>query len=348
MRKFSFFIFILVSSIYCLHSKQYTVSNNAGIKAQFSNLQRTIDSVAAAGDTIYVSCSPNNYALSSSALVINKPIHLIGEGYNNTNKYNSLLEKVYMYADSVIIEGFSIVDLYIGYNGLAYKSVKNTLLRFNKVVHVNLYSLDQSIIYNNYIEALIFQSGSIINIIVANNVLGRSSFNGNASNILISNNVFLSNCALSSYGCSYPSNNLIIQNNIFYRTQPRTTNYSSFVNNLTYATGNDTLPYGTNTGTNNFINIDPKFNNADASLQISNFFNYDLTLKDDSPCKNAGTDSTDLGLTGGLYPWPLTSDGKLDISGNPLTPIIQQFDLLNPVIGKDGTLRFNTQVIRKK
>lgn len=351
MNNYFLFIVALICSIYCAYSKQYTVSNYPYTKAQFSNLQTAIDS-AASGDTIYVSGSPNNY---SDNIAINKPIHLIGEGYNNNNKYNSLTPSVYLYADSVTIEGFNINSFYIGYapNGTK-KPITNISIRFNRIYMMNLYGLSQSIIYNNYIENIVFQSTTTAanNSIFANNVLGHVNFSTYACNLLLANNIFLKpyNCTqvFSHSNCSGNSYNLMLQNNIFYRVEPRPANYSNFVNNLTYASANDALPYGSNTGINNLINIDPKFKSANINLTISTFLNYDLSLSDDSPCKNAGTDSTDLGLTGGYYPWPIKSDGKLDISGCPRTPTIEQFDLLQLVVGKDGTLRFNTQVIRKK
>ena len=219
MKNYFLFIVALICSIYCAYSKQYTVSNYPYTKAQFSNLQTTIDS-AASGDTIYVSGSPNNY---SSNIVIKKPIHLTGDGYNNTNKYNSLTPSVYLYADSITIEGFNINSFSIGYApNETYKPITNISIRFNRIYMINLYGLSQSIIYNNYITNIVFHSTTTTanNSIFANNVLGQVNFSTYAYNLLLANNIFLKHddCAqvfsyyVSYNNCNGSSYNLMLQN----------------------------------------------------------------------------------------------------------------------------------------
>jgi len=95
-----------------------------------------------------------------------------------------------------------------------------------------------------------------------------------------------------------------------------------FSNNLSYQTSNDTLPYGTNTGSGNFINQNPLFTNVSAT----NFsYSFDFSLAAASPGKNAGTDGKDLGIYGGSKP-------MVDMTGSPAIPQMKSVTILNPMI----------------
>ncbi len=131
-------------------------------------------------------------------------------------------------------------------------------------------------------------------------------------------------------------------NNIFYSASvsaPESclAEFCTFNNNLSYLGGfTEFFPGGcNNTGAFNLENTDPLFNSV-ASTSFS--YDDDYRLQDSSPCKNTGTDGTDIGITGGGYPWPEKADGTLDLTGMPPIPQIIQMDILNPIIQIDGTL----------
>ncbi|MBE2190142.1 MAG: N-acetylmuramoyl-L-alanine amidase [Candidatus Kapabacteria bacterium] len=106
-----------------------------------------------------------------------------------------------------------------------------------------------------------------------------------------------------------------------------------------------------NNGTGNIANQDPKFiGNITYSLSVHEIINnnFDYRLANDSPAINAGTDSTDIGVTGGLFPWPRNANGTLDYTGAPRIPNIEYFQLKNTVVGTEGTLRFNVKGTKSK
>jgi hypothetical protein len=104
MKKFSIFIFFICLMIAIkLDAKQWTVSNNPNMPAQFSSVQTAIDS-AAAGDTIFVYNSPNQYG----SVNVTKKLHIIGAGYWGvwvSGRERTSLSPITILADSVMIEG---------------------------------------------------------------------------------------------------------------------------------------------------------------------------------------------------------------------------------------------------
>ena len=100
-------------------------------------------------------------------------------------------------------------------------------------------------------------------------------------------------------------------------------NFCTFSNNITVSNSSDVLPFGTNTGGNNFNNV------AAANLFVSGasiLQNYpsicaqDWHLKVTSPGHNAATDGTDIGMYGGNYPMP-------NLSG--ISNLLPQMTLMN-------------------
>jgi hypothetical protein len=182
--------------------------------------------------------------------------------------------------------------------------------------------------------------------IIQNNIIGRiRGYIGES--LLISNNLFLD----FGYGHNSPSSywlkGIYFNNNIFYGFS----NFNNddpvescvFMNNVTFGDSDAVLlsPSINNTGENNLININPQF--EDASTIIFNF-SYNYRLKDSSPAKNNGTDGTDIGITGGGYPWATNDDGTLDLSGKPNIPQIEKMNILNSVVPLDGTLKVSVKV----
>lgn len=115
----------------------------------------------------------------------------------------------------------------------------------------------------------------------------------------------------------------------------------TFNNNLTYLcapSGN--LPFGSNVGSDNIIEQDPVFLNVDGAFSYAN--NYGLHSS--SPAKNAGTDGTDIGPSGGAY--PLTN--VFPITGHPAIPYISQMQINGPSSVPLGSSQINITVKAKK
>jgi hypothetical protein len=295
--------------------------------------------------------SPTNYGNFN----INKPVHLIGAGYYGAIVNNDDRSSVSftILSDSVFIDGFhSLIGV-----GAHNKFVKNiTLTRIYG--YFILINVEECLIKNSlilYIDGNQIKSDKVF---IFNNIFQGHIINRKGST-LISNNLFpydqrhCPDLNLRSVlgGCNLTTQTAIIQNNIFVNGTPSMAEYSSFNNNLTFQTGQDVLPYGNNSGDDNIIATSPKFrSNNYNSLGLTQIVgsSIDFRLADDSPCINAGTDSTDIGITGGPYPWPRNDNGTLDYTGKPSLPQLVNFTLKPAVVGTDGTLRFNVKGTKSK
>jgi hypothetical protein len=120
----------------------------------------------------------------------------------------------------------------------------------------------------------------------------------------------------------------------FFNTSTSINN--TFNNNLTYR-GSVAIPYSGCNGANNLNFYNPLFV---PDLHTSYFdiaANYHLPSG--SPAKNAATDSTDIGVYGGV-------NGFSTVLEPLMTPIIRQFTISNPSIAPGGTLNINVQVTK--
>ena len=135
--------------------------------------------------------------------------------------------------------------------------------------------------------------------------------------MIIQNNIFV-----GAKGTTWALNRMldaIIANNIFYGRTPSSlsagnstsTNFqrNTFSNNLSYETGNDELPpAGGGVGNSGDANIEassPLL--TDVPLLSTWSDTYDFTIQTGSPVLDAGSDGSDIGITGGPYPFTETN-----------------------------------------
>jgi len=193
--------------------------------------------------------------------------------------------------------------------------LKNVILRNN--VFATLNSLDG-------IPSLNFDisSGMTKNLLISNNIIGTNYSAGWAKPaISAANQTVITNNLLYSYRGFYAFLDIIncfITNNVFYGASAASyvyggtvgINYGNvFSNNLSFECtaygGPDIPPASTsiplNTGSGNLTDTDPLYENITPGWSWKNEFS--LTMEDSSPLPNAGTDGTDIGITGGQYPF---------------------------------------------
>ncbi len=186
------------------------------------------------------------------------------------------------------------------------------------------------------------QAGSLSSAIFSNNIVDRGNENYfgaawfgavnalNINSLIITNNNFLAENNISgSRFMQYDLQDAIVSNNIFYGCAPLgatgggSYQRNVFVNNLSFGTSNDALPpAGTgvgNTGSNNKVGLNPLFVNAPFNTLWA--ATWDFTLQATSPAKDAGSDGTDIGITGGSCP----VNKNLDYRPTS-TPVILQFN----------------------
>ena len=193
---------------------------------------------------------------------------------------------------------------------------------------------------NNLVRAnyLDFRSSSPSTITITNNILYCVIYISAATTSLpILNNNFIGSSP-STFSFSL-INEKIISNNIFYGRTPAAnaagTNSGSLINsiftyNLSFSTGNDALPPAgaTNSGSPNFVTVNPPdFTNVPVSSTWSSA--YDFTLKVGSAAINAGSDGTDIGITGGFFPW-IDANLVLKTTAGPTIEVLNTSSIINP------------------
>jgi hypothetical protein len=295
------------------------VSNNPDIPAQYSDLQTAIDA-SADGDTILVSGSATSYG----TITIRKKLVLYGAGYNNPYGYNSKIYYLYLVRQNASIgaSGTKISGFY--FEAYAYlqgsfsggaaseKKLENVVIERCRINHITWNQNDVTYINDTIRNCLLqsfymtFASATYTNIIIHNNIFDNYYFSqtsgANLTSVFFRNNVAL-NCNTNFfYSGNSRINNMVVENNIFYDSEPQGCYGCTFNNNITYLCSNDVIPGADNSGSGNKVGIDPQFTSY--PFEGGGFsYTRDFTLKSTSPGINAGTDNSDIGMTGGLMPY---------------------------------------------
>jgi hypothetical protein len=227
------------------------------------------------------------------------------------------------------IDGFEVRDCYITstyYYGINfYSSTTNTIIRNNLILW-----------------GIGYGSTSPGSNIITNNILYEGIYvNAEGSNTTILNNNFIASSGGDS-GVATELKDCIIANNIFYGMTPSIANAGNstsgnfqrnvFTNNLVYSTGDDVMPPSgggaSNSGSGNITGTSPLFTNV---LLLDTWSAaYDFTLQaGTSPALGAGTDGTDIGISGGSYPIT-TTNFVLKTTAAPVIQILNTSTVINP------------------
>ncbi len=324
------------------------VDNSVNSPAPYSAIQDAIND-SSPGDTVYVQGSATQY---EGSVIIDRRITLIGSGYNVTGTQFNMPVSMGGGGGTILFDssatqndlsGTKIIGIHLA--GITASS--NTYL--NNVTIERCYLAGSSggglnvygsnwVVRNNLVAQINLFSWSN-NLIVANNIIGSVlGMSLLASGIVITNNFILGGPNSLQYAN--------ISNNVFWENPliGAGIQYCVFNNNITYDSldmvallppANGSSSYG-NTGSNNIDNTDPNFVNVP-----SNNFNfggvmsgYNFAYQPGSPAINAGTDGTDIGVSGG--PYPMT-----EWTGAPPIPQMQELNVLNTVINENQPLDIN-------
>ena len=321
-------------------AKQWTVSNNASIPAQFTNLTAAI-TAAGRRDTLIVAASGTSYG----DITLAKPLTIIGGGGFSCTLTTLTLDSTSAtaQADSSYISSFNIsstLTVKPGVGNIILERLQVTS-NFNMSTTPTSASISSMIIRNCILSAVnggdkanglffsncYFTGGATAKYCIVKNSLffgaGYSTYISACVGTTFSNNIFL-----GSLGCGYGSGG------------PGNSSGNSFYNNLTFNTKDSTLPYGANSGSANIRNKNPKFVLMQNTTCGYYSINDNYALQAGSPAHNAGEDGTDIGPTGGSFPC------TLGLVGLPPLPNIQQLSLTTTTVPSTGSL--NVRVKAKK
>ncbi len=338
---------IFMLTILMLNAKAaiFLVNNTPGGPGQYTQIDPAI-AVAADGDTIYVSGS----SLVYSNCTITKSLTFIGSGSFTVKdfQFKSMVQNISINSNitGVKIQGFTISALVAAATtnlnnvDISYNNFHNGFWLFceglinctNWNIHNNIFSGQPSAF--NVAGFKISSASGCSNFVIQNNIyhwtieLG-SVFRGfNFPNGVIQNNtiIFANQSAVQFFS---NVSDALIQNNIFYNTNPNigVTN-CLFVNNISYDASN-TLPL---LGGTNIDNTDPQFVNlvsVTGGFDINNNYN----VSSSGPAHNASTDLTDLGFYGGPSIIDLSPRGEINNM-----PVIRQMFIQNFSVPQNGNV----------
>jgi hypothetical protein len=318
-----------------------TVNNYIANAAQYSSLPSAI-TASAYNDTIYIHGSPISYG----AITINKKLCLIGAGYNlnnTTNNYNTIIDAItidtFNFSTIVSITGLTLQGINFGGLYAANIDRANNVI-IDRCYFSSIYAFGNNwLIKNCYVVGFISISSICSNIRIFNNLLNSSAYISSGASlvdypqgVIISNNIIKPTNLSNIYNALITNN--IILDNILTNVGCSGNVYNK---NLTY-TGTSTLvnlPPANNTGSGNINNTNPAFINVPSNAFSFSLLirDYDFSFASTSPCYNAGTDGTNLGISGGVY----------GINGNTLDgrtrlPLMQELNINNSVINQGQQL----------
>ena len=353
------------------HATIRVVNNNNPSPGQYSDLQVAINA-ASAGDTIYVTGSPNLY---SGIITISKKLIIIGSGHK-PQKLNPLVSKCNQLSiTDKLASGSQIIGLEMDYLSFVVDSVADVIVKRNKF-NVGIWSqqtgdinsaLNSSTagyrwlrltVEGNYFAytGVDFNGGyypGMQNVYLRNNVFsgtlyGIVSNNAPILNVFITNNLF---CGYGSIATNYFQNcfvysNVFIRNGANYGTQDPVGGSGvgtiEWRYNISYGFATSSFPNTGSVGTGSFGNknlVAPQFTNFTTSALGPTYWDYiyDFTPAGGSPLINAGNDGSDIGITGN----PTVVYNKYGI---PNIPQIRAFTITTPVnatVAPGGTVTVN-------
>ncbi|NNC95780.1 MAG: hypothetical protein HKN92_09480 [Chitinophagales bacterium] len=352
-----FFTLALVGISYSAFANIWTVSNNANRPAQYTTIQGAIDT-AANGDTILITAG------SYSGFTSIKQLVMIGEGiaspevritnYSYINRFTPSVSAAGSKFISIRFNWYVIIDgNYSGGTGgletiddllfercyfVSNSSSNRGEVRYNgSDGGYSNHTYRNCVFYGGQYRTFEFLDTEMTNILITNCVFNNAIVDGNNNNvnggIILRNNIFL----VRTPSCAFEAmNNVLIENNIFYRSEVCGLSNSTLNNNLTFLNNVPAFPIGTsgNVGSGNLVDIDPEFTTYATPPAVANWsLSHDYTPQN-ALVDTSGTNGTAIGLTGGSAP-------TKNVKKYPKIPVVTEVNIPVSSVPVGGTLQIN-------
>lgn len=318
-----------------------TVNNSPNNPGQYAQIDPAI-AAANPGDTIYVQGSSATY----SNATVTKSLTIIGPGAFSQTPLQLQAKISVLTVNSGVsnlaIKGLYVLDI-ISANSLngshdivisncqigQYISLNGCINTYNIIIRNNIIRNFGSV---NVGMSAVSAAVGCYNFVLENNFFNGSLNDFNLTNTLIQHNIFISN---NSNAFGNPTSNLIINNNIFYNTNPSANAVACiFNNNITYNSGTTYAALGGS----NLDNVDPLFVNV-PNNNFSSTYNYNLQTS--SPGVNAASDGSDIGFYGGA--------GNVTLTGEVYNmPVIRKMDIQNTNVPQNGNVNVKVRSTKSR
>jgi hypothetical protein len=358
MRKLFLLFPALFISYTCVNATVHTVSNDPLKPAQFTS-PATALAAASPGDTLYIYGSPNSYG----DFVINKSITIVGAGFNTRKEvfYKTVFRFVDLVAgslsditiDGIVCERFGLPSSLVSYSNFTLRNINV----FGSIGGIGGSPVQCGSTFSNWL----IENSFLLGFYMSGNTTC-SPIAPVTNGFLVKNSIIVITGSLPNYGITFNNcqfgaeggygNNFFNQINctynncIFYKmyfAQNSGNVNNQFNNCITYQTTFPSATFDLNswsngaTGTANncIINQNPLWFTVPSGVMFSlspystpNVWNP--AIQSSSPALNAGSDGTDIGLTGGGVPYNYLAEPKI--------PVIRRYQLVNAVVPPNGTV----------
>lgn len=308
--------FLLMALAHAGLAATWTVNNNTSAIAQFASIQPAVDT-ASAGDTILLTGSATSYGEFN----LGKQLVFIGEGYKDEDlSRKTQVDYIYCTSEDASFSVFRSLHI--------YSAPKKSAGFSGEVNGINFWDCYVSLNFSLLGESWSFQRVKILNDITTqgyvfhaenSDVGGISSSVGSAGSRVV-------NCVVDAYNEAY----ITFENCIIIKT-PSTITGASYTNCIfrDNVTGTDLEDKQAN-HTECMFNVNPDWVNT-----------TDYQLNEASLAKNAGTDGTDIGLTGGNYPIK-------KLNGENYLPVMNGVNVETSVIRPGEPLKLKFSAFQKQ
>jgi len=342
-----FSLFLMMLSFLATAQTIHTVDNRDQSGAMFTVLQDAIDA-ASAGDIIHIHPSPNTYG----SVQVGKTLTIMGLGHNpaiNNDEISRLTTLTFIGSSAgSIVKGLTISSINSGSSTNA-SDLDNIYIVNNNITSTVIGSASANLSDNWIVEGNYF-TGTGSNITpqinsdswqMRNNFM-RGRFTNVNNTCTITNNVLITTLNTFTFfsNCNDPfvANNIFLADSNLTEIGLSTTSSISFVSNLTYNFTGVTI--NALNGSNNLNNTNPQFLNVPLA-SVLDFYNNDFGLANGSSAINAGSDGTDIGLTGNNF--------EFDNNGRPnLTPYPISITITNSVVAPGQNLNVEFSAAQKQ
>ncbi len=336
----------------------HQVDNNNNSPGVFTTIQAANDA-AAPNDTLYIHASPTTY----NGANITKPLVIIGEGAlpNKNFQFRSQVNSLdFTYSSNGLSNGSGsrVYGLYItSYiqffsNSAGTAAVGNIIVSRCRVGQVYFYGGSTygpfGITLTNNIIDLIQGAPRLSGISIRNNIINQVSSVGNDNantSWTLRNNIIFSSMGNCNRGTI--TDNIFFGNGSFGNNAYCTITHNAFVNTQGTTVTEANIIYGTNTGANNLLNVDPLFIQPEGNVYSYSYttpaegaptLNYNLQAS--SPCIGTGTEGGTMGIYGGINPFVegTPANSRYRYFPMPFVPAVLDMNVLNGSVAPGGTL----------
>jgi len=344
----SIFVFFVCSTF-----AQQKINVQNGTKAEFyDGLEEAIEK-AVSGDTIYL---PGQIVQVQNDVIIDKKLAIIGAGWEldsigglqatEIKKGNEFATINFRNgSDGSLLTGCAVRIIQFGHkdeSSVEQQNIKNVAIWRNRITGYIALGISST---NNQVKQIIISENAIMGSYDYTYVMTYlyhhylSIYACDASDCIINNNLIYASvgflqksriCNNVIYNYFTNLQECIVENNFSNNNYGAVDNCSNSSFNNNAFRSDFTFPIGSNNGNNNLMS-----QATNSTFQNNLDWPKNLKIRDDSPCKNAGTDGTDIGIFGGPAPYKA--------GAVPFNPHINKA-LISSQTDRDGKLQINITV----